>query len=128
MPVSSWLSWISVAAGGAGGACARYGLGLLMSGHVTRLPLGTLLANLIGCFLAGVLTTWYLHRGAVPNAGYLLLMTGFLGGFTTFSAFSVETLRLVETGHGSLALGNVTLNLFGSLLAVALGAWVARLI
>jgi len=126
--VNTWLSWISVAAGGASGACARYGLGLLMSGHTTRLPLGTLLANLIGCFLAGVLTSWYLHRGTIPGVGYLLLMTGFLGGFTTFSAFSVDTLRLVEAGQGSLALVNVALNLFGSILAVTLGAWMARLI
>ncbi|MEE9318902.1 MAG: fluoride efflux transporter CrcB [Granulosicoccus sp.] len=125
--MNTWLSWISVAAGGAGGACARYGLGLLVSGHVTRLPLGTLLVNLIGCFLAGVLTSWYVHRGAVPGPEYLLLMAGFLGGFTTFSAFSVDTLRLVEAGHGALALGNVMLNLVGSLLAVTLGAWVARL-
>jgi CrcB protein len=55
-------------------------------------------------------------------------MTGFLGGFTTFSAFSVDTLRLVEAGQGSLALVNVALNLFGSILAVTLGAWMARLI
>lgn len=123
------INWFMVALGGASGACARYGLSYVLSGHAGRLPLGTLLANLIGCLLAGFLTTLYLQRGFAPGTTtQLLLVTGFLGGFTTFSAFSVETLRLAESGEIATAGVNVALNLIGALLAVLLGAWLARLV
>jgi len=117
-----------VALGGAAGASARYGLSLLLASHASRLPLGTLMANGLGCLLAGFITALYLQRGLPAGAAQLLLVTGFLGGFTTFSAFSVETLRLAESGEILTALLNVLLNLAAALLAVVLGAWLARLI
>ncbi len=114
----------AVAAGGALGACGRYVLGkaLVASGWVLwGLPLGTLAANALGCFAAGVLMGWLGLK--VTHSEWLaaFLMTGLLGGFTTFSAFSFETLRLMQTGAVGTAALNVGVNLFVSLLGVVLG-------
>jgi len=63
---------------------------------------------------------------SVPANAQLFLITGVMGGFTTFSAFSLDTLRLAESGHWSLASINVLANLVGSLLAVLVGWWLAK--
>ncbi len=125
MPMPSLMSLISVAAGGAIGATARYGVGAFLSSS-GRFPWPTLSVNIIGCFLAGVIGTWFLLRTPVSDNVQLLLLTGVFGGFTTFSAFSLETLRLAESGQWGIAGLNVLLNLFGSLLAVYLGWTLAR--
>ena len=120
------LNFIFVGIGGATGACLRYSLSVWLAREAIRLPVATLTANLLGAFLAGVITTWFWSRGLFGSPLQLLLVVGFLGGFTTFSAFSVETLRLVEAGNEGLALLNVTVNVAGSLLAVFVGAWLAH--
>lgn len=121
----SLMSLISVAAGGAIGATARYGVSAFFSSP-GRFPWPTLSVNVIGCFLAGIVGTWFLLRAPVSDNVQLLLLTGVFGGFTTFSAFSLETLRLAESGQWGIAGLNVVLNLFGSLLAVYLGWILAR--
>ena len=126
MPLTHWQAWLGIAAGGALGACARHALAVLLAGPDGHRPLATLLANLLGCFLAGAVTTWLASRGGATDAVHVMLSVGFLGAFTTFSAFSVETLRLFESGDAGAALAHAAANLLGALVAVALGALLAR--
>ena len=124
--MTSIVSLISVAAGGAIGAGARYLVSVAVSSQPGRFPWATLSVNLAGCFIAGGLTAWLLSRGSLSPNFVLFLGTGVLGGFTTFSAFSVESLRLAESGQLTLAAVNVLANVTGCLLAVALGWLLAR--
>jgi len=113
-----------VAAGGAIGACLRYLLGRALAGFggtVMSLPAGTLVANGLGCFAAGLLMGWVSTRAQHSELMLAFMMTGLLGGFTTFSAFSFETLRLFQNGaHASAGL-NVVMNLVVSLVGVVIG-------
>lgn len=124
--MSTAAGFVAVAAGGALGACARYTLTLLLLGVTVRFPVATLMANLSGALLAGFIVTLLMSRGLSASPVYLLIVTGFLGSFTTLSAFSVETLRLAQNGAVVAAVANVTVTLVGSLLAVFLGAWLAK--
>lgn len=126
MPMNTGMNFLYVGLGGAMGACLRYSISVLMARELLRFPLATLVANVVGALLAGVIATWFWNRGQFGTPLQLLLVVGFLGGFTTFSTFSVETLRLIEEGAQALALLNVTVNLVGSLLAVFAGSLLAR--
>jgi len=97
--MTSMVSVISVAAGGAIGASARYLVSVMVGSQPGRFPWATLTVNLVGCFIAGALTAWLLARGSLSANTVLFLGTGLLGGFTTFSAFSLESLRLAESGQ-----------------------------
>ena len=108
------------------GCCGRY----LVGGWAQRLtasgfPLGTLAVNALGCFALGVVVGLSL-TGAVPPRWKLALGTGFMGGFTTYSAFGVETVRLLEDGLWLQSAANVALQLGLGLPAAALGIWLAR--
>lgn len=120
------LSLFAVAAGAVLGALLRY-LTNVAAQHWLgpRFPWATLTVNVVGCFLAGALLAW-LMRGAVSEASRLFWMVGFLGALTTFSAFSVETLALLQSGAASKALLNIAVNVAGSLLAVTIGFWLIR--
>lgn len=123
MPSTS-VVLVAVAAGGALGAAGRYLLGRLVfawGGGAYVLPAGTWLANGIGCFAAGLLLGWLSTRHPPSELLMAFLMTGVLGGFTTFSAFSVETLRLLHGASIAAAAANVMVNLAVSLFGVALG-------
>ncbi len=120
------LNFLSVAAGGAIGACARYAISMAMSHHFLRFPIATLIVNVSGALVAGFVATWFLNKGLLGTPAQLLVVVGFLGGFTTFSAFSVDTLRLAEAGNLSFAALNIGLNVGGSLIAVLIGASLAR--
>jgi CrcB protein len=116
---------LMVAAGGALGAAARF----LAGAALTRLagpgfPWGTLAVNLAGCFAMGVLVVALAQAGAMRHAP--LLLTGLLGGFTTFSAFSLDAVALYERGEAGLALAYVGGSVGGSLAALALGLAAAR--
>ena len=128
MPMSSASTLISVAAGGAVGASARYLLGFWLPNEAGRISWSILSANIIGCLLAGFLTALFVVRLELSPAMQLFLVTGVLGGFTTFSAFSVNTLQIAETGQLLLATTNILLNVLGSLAAVALGWTLARVL
>lgn len=119
------VNFACVGLGGALGACSRYAISLLLAGVDSRIPYATLSVNVVGALIAGFLMTVFVSKGLVPSALQLILVVGFLGGFTTFSAFSVETLRLLETGDSGLALVNSLANLVGSLIAVSVGAFLA---
>jgi len=120
--VVSWLNPIAVAVGGGVGCWARYGLGWLVAGHpaVAAFPWMTFGINVLGSFLLGLFVVWY--RAHPQPVWYLLLGTGFCGGFTTFSTFSVETLDLIDKDRfGSAALysgGSVAAGLLAAAVAV----------
>ncbi len=114
-----------VALGGALGASGRYLTGI----GVTRLmgegfPYGTVVINVLGSFLMGVLFVLLIERGMPRHAP--LLLTGVLGGFTTFSAFSMDTLALVERGQAGLAALYVGASVGLSLMAIVAGLALGR--
>jgi CrcB protein len=110
------------------GAAARY----LLTGALHRVvpgafPIGTTAVNILGSLLVGVLAGVFVAReGQAPHTMQLLLVTGFCGGFTTFSALSLETIRLIDAGAGMTALGSVVLQLGAGLAATLLGLWLVR--
>lgn len=117
---------LSVAVGGALGASLRYltGIGIVrLLGH-TAFPLGVISVNIVGSFLMGVFVVLAAQRGLTHLSP--LVATGFLGGFTTFSAYSLEAVTLYERGEvfyaGLYVVGSVVL----SIAALAIGLWVAR--
>ncbi len=115
-------SLISVAVGGALGAVCRFGLGLWLVRD--GFPVAIIAANLLGSFLMGLFVVWSFQKGM--SHLNLLAMTGFLGGFTTFSAFSLEAYTLFEKGQIGAATTYVGVSVAGSLLAVAAGVVLAR--
>ena len=119
-------AWITVALGGALGSLARYGLGLWAKAAVPSFPIATLAVNVVGGFVMGALGAYTLARPEFPTWLRVGLMTGVLGGFTTFSAFSLETLNLWREGAVVAATANILLNVFLSLAACGFGMWLAR--
>lgn len=118
------MTFLSVALGGAIGASARFAVNLAAARLFGMgFPVGTLCVNVLGSFAMGVLAVLLLDR-ASPLAPFLL--TGVLGGFTTFSAFSLDTLILWERGQPGLALVYVILSVAASLLAVFAGLALGR--
>lgn len=119
-------SIVPVMAGGALGAGARHLLGSVL---LTRLgpgfPWGTLAANLIGGLLMGVLAGT-LARGGGGETARLFFGVGILGGFTTFSAFSLENWLLIERGQFGLAAAYIAVSVTGAIAALGLGLWLAR--
>lgn len=118
---------IAVVIGGGLGSLARYWTSSAMARFFgAAFPWGTLAVNVAGCALMGFLATWAVERAAWPPEARLFATTGLLGGFTTFSAFSHETLRLAEGGEFLRAAVNITATLMLSLLAVWIGTMIAR--
>ncbi len=119
---------IAIAVMGALGALARHGLGSWAKAQVdSPLPVGTITVNLLGCFLLGLLTTLAFSQ-AVPEAWRGPLAIGFLGSFTTFSTFGVETVLLAQRGQVGAALLNVAVQLGVGFLAAFAGLGLGRLL
>ncbi len=119
--------FLAVAAGGALGSVARYGVALLFAGIWRReFPLATFLINVSGSFALGFLATWGAEREAVDPVLRLLMTTGFLGAYTTFSTFEYETQRLAEGNAVGWALVNVAGSVLAGFAAVQLGVLLAR--
>jgi len=117
--VALWLQVLAVAAGAAAGALARWGAGLWLNARWAGFPLGTLFVNAVGGLLIGMALAWFERS---PNEMLrLLLVTGFLGGLTTFSSFSAESLLLLLRGQWGLATGHTLAHLLGALACAALG-------
>ncbi len=115
-----------VALGGAIGACLRFltGAGIVrLLGHV-EFPLAIMTVNIVGSFLMGVFVVAAAHRGLTHMSPFV--MTGVLGGFTTFSAFSLETMTLIERGQVGSAVLYVALSVGLSVGGLALGLLAAR--
>lgn len=116
-----------VALGGALGAVSRYGLGLLaVRVWGAGLPVGTWAVNLIGSFLIGLALPFVVAKGGSAEAVRLAVVIGFLGSFTTFSTFSLDTYALWERGHSGWALANAGGSVVLGLGCVVLGLWLGR--
>ena len=119
--------FLLVGIGGMFGSMARYALFLLISSrHVTLYPWGTFAANIGGCLLIGLLVGLESRHEQVSDTVRWLLITGFCGGFTTFSTFSVEGLGLLEQQHYWLFFGYTVGSVLGGLLATYAGYMLLR--
>ena len=112
------IQWLAVGGGAALGAWTRWGLGIAL--NASMLPMGTLIANLSGGLLMGMAMAYFL---AMPHQNELRLfvMTGFLGGLTTFSAFSAEAFNFLHKQEYAWAAGHIASHVIGSLLMTAIG-------
>ena len=118
------LDFLYVGLGGFLGACSRYALSLLFSGS----PIATVVANLSGCFLIGVISTLLNHYFPSNQTWRLLTIVGLLGGFTTFSAFGLESMQLLTQGQLSNAAYYIASQLIGGIALVVLGSRLASII
>lgn len=116
---STWAQALCVAGGSAVGALLRWGLSLWLNPLWAGFPLGTLLINASGGFVIGAAAGWFAQQN--DPLLRLLLMTGLCGGFTTFSAFSLESLGLLQRGALGLALAHTLAHVLGSLLCAWAG-------
>ncbi|MCS5637755.1 MAG: fluoride efflux transporter CrcB [Myxococcota bacterium] len=123
------LKLVLIALGGGLGTLARYGVtGFAHRLSESHLPVGTLVVNLVGCLLIGVIAAYSMGPTALREEYRWALTVGFLGGFTTFAAFGFETFALFENRHTAVALANVILSNVGGLGAVWLGYRLASLL
>ncbi|MGE5651221.1 fluoride efflux transporter CrcB [Noviherbaspirillum sp. UKPF54] len=109
------MSWLAVGLGAAIGAWLRWGLGSLLNNLHAHVLLGTLTANLGGGYLIGIAVGFFTAHPTVPLEWRLFAVTGFLGGLTTFSSFSAESMVLLQRGNYGWALAHSALHLLGSI-------------
>jgi CrcB protein len=120
-------AFIAIGVGAACGAWLRWGLGLWLNPMLPSMPLGTLAANLVGGYAIGLAIAWFSEHPGVPPEARLFLITGLLGGLTTFSTFSAEVVNALMRGlwltGGLIAFAHMS----GSFLATGLGFYTTRL-
>lgn len=121
-------SFLAVGAGAALGAWSRWGLGLLLNSFHPAVPMGTLAVNLIGGYLIGIAMAVFSSGYGISPEMRLLITTGFLGGLTTFSTFSAESVDLLARAEYGWASVHIIGHLFGSLLMTALGFLTVQLL
>lgn len=119
-------SIIAVVSGGALGALGRFLVLEATNRYLpdATFPVGTLYVNLMGSFLVGILFAFFNHTNLSPYIK-LFIATGFLGAFTTFSTFAIESVMLVENSKFFYAVGNILLNVVGSIIAAAVAYFFA---
>ncbi len=117
------MNFVAVAVGGAIGSTLRYAVGLIMAhwGITDRAYLPTLIVNLTGSFILGFFVGFFTQSNKVSSELRAFLTTGLCGGFTTFSALSVEGWLLLEKGNTVEAITYLTGSILGGLVSVALG-------
>lgn len=114
--------FLFVGVGGAIGSMARYGIGALMSKYYPQpYPHATFLINIVGCFVIGLLFGWGDKHNIIPGNWWLILATGFCGGFTTFSAFALENVNLMRSGQSTAAFFYTALSVIAGLALCRLG-------
>lgn len=120
-------AFLAVGFGAAIGAWLRWGLGLWLNPAYPAMPLGTLAANLIGGYFIGLVLSWFAEHPGVPPEARLFVITGLLGGLTTFSTFSAEVVTALTRGlwltGGLIALAHLA----GSFVATGLGFYSLKL-
>jgi CrcB protein len=122
-----WKSMLIAGIGGFMGTCGRYGVGLLMKRLISSpFPFGTFTVNVVGCLLIGLLYGWVGRNPQLPQGVSLLLITGFCGGFTTFSTFSDDFYLLLQHRQSILAVVYPVASIALGLLMVCLGRWIAQ--
>lgn len=114
-------SFIAIGVGAALGAWLRWGLGLWLNPALPELPFGTLAANLLGGYLVGLALAYFIQHPGLSPEWRLMVITGFLGGLTTFSTFSAETVTLLMRGQYVWGSAIIVTHLGGSLLMTILG-------
>lgn len=120
------MQWLAIGLGAAIGACLRAWLGRFNPLH-SWIPLGTLSANILGGLLIGLAVVWFQRTGSVLSVNAkMFIITGFCGGLTTFSTFSVEVFSLINAGRMLAGLGLVGLHVGLTLAATALGFYLFR--
>lgn len=122
----SGLPMLAVFGGAGCGALLRWWLGGLLNPVFPTIALGTLAANLIGGLLVGIASAFFAHNASLPPELRLLIITGFLGGLTTFSTFSIEVVTLIGRQEYWWAMGAASVHLVGSLMLTAVGILVAN--
>lgn len=115
------LSFLAIGLGAAIGAWLRWGFGLWLGGIHAFVQVGTLAANLLGGYLVGLALAFFASRPDMPPEWRLFAITGFLGGLTTFSSFSGESLTLLQRGEYGWALAHTAIHVLGSLALCAAG-------
>ncbi len=116
-----WLSFVAIGVGAAIGAWLRFGLSVWLNPLHSTVPLGTLAANLLGGYAIGLALAWFAVRPDIAPQWRLFVVTGLLGGLTTFSTFSAEVVQLFLREQLGWALATMGLHLAGSLSMTALG-------
>ncbi|BAQ45534.1 MULTISPECIES: fluoride efflux transporter CrcB [Methylobacterium] len=120
------MSYLVVFLGAGLGGALRHGVNLWAARAGSGFPFGTMVINVVGSILMGVLTGWFAARGGGPQALRLFLTTGVLGGFTTFSTFSLEAFLLWERGAHGAALAYVAVSVAAGIAGVAASLVVLR--
>ena len=112
---------LSISTGASIGAVMRWLLGVKLNALYPQLPLGTLSANLLGGYIIGLAASYTAQHPNLSPEWRLLIMTGFCGGLTTFSTFSLEVVNLLQQGKFTWAMANISTHVLGSLLMTFLG-------
>ncbi len=116
-----WKPIFVISLGAALGALLRWILGVKLNGLFPTLPPGTLVANLVGGYIIGLAVAYFAQVPGIAPEWRLLIITGFCGGLTTFSTFSVETVTLLQQGRLAWAMGEIAIHVSGSLLMTFVG-------
>jgi CrcB protein len=116
-----WLSILAIFCGAGLGALLRAGFNVATEGIVSTLPLGTFIANMVGGYFIGIAVAFFGNNPDLSPEWRLLIITGFLGGLTTFSSVSAEVVGFMQRGELTWALGTALLHLVGSLVLTFLG-------
>ncbi len=125
--VKMFKSILIVGFGGGIGSILRFLTSFYMSKYFpSKFPLGTFTVNLLGCFLVGLLLGYFEKNNLMNSDMKLLFVTGFCGGYTTFSAFGYENMNLIQNNNSLFALGYIGASLFFGLLAVWFGLFLAK--
>jgi CrcB protein len=119
---------LAIGIGASVGAWLRWGLSLWFNPLYPSIPLGTLSANLLGGYLIGLAVAFFAQHPGLPPEWRLMLVTGFLGGLTTFSTFSAETFTLFSRGQLALGLMAIGIHVVGSLAMTGLGVYTFKLL
>jgi len=122
------LSSLAVGAGGFAGSVARYMVAVALQRHATLFPAGTLLVNVLGCFVIGLLAQFAASASLLSPTLRLALAVGFCGGFTTVSSLMYETTQFLRSGEYAHAGLYLSVTVFGSLAAVYAGMLLARIL
>lgn len=116
-----WKPILAIALGSALGALLRWNLGLKLNNFFPTVPLGTLSANLIAGYVVGVAIAYFAQAPGIAPEWRLLVITGFCGGLSTFSTFTVEVVSLLQQGKILWALGAICIHVTGSLIMTLVG-------
>ena len=122
-----WSSVFAISIGASLGALLRWFFGLWLDAMPSVMSMGILASNLVGGYLIGIAVGFFSMHADLPPQWRLFIITGFLGGLTTFSSFSAEVTKMIQYGQISAALSTVSIHLIGSLVMTFLGIYTYQL-